>query len=100
MRVRTAANSMSYLVSTRQLPCLSGSGGIEVRSVGLDRKWQSGDRRDDPRDLPASQNDSTDSGAQHTMASAEGKLVGKALLEVHSAIEVQRSIVSALVDPE
>ena len=34
------------------------------------------------------------------MPPTEGKLVSKGLLEVHSAIKVQRGIVSAWVDPE
>ena len=96
----SAADGMSRVVGTCQASRLGRSRSIEVRSVRLNRKRKAGDHGDDSRELPASQDDSTDSRAEHIVTTTEGKLVGEALLKVQCAIEVQRGVVSAPVDVE
>src|SRR5271170_5732786 len=91
---------MKRTVGTCQAPRLRGGRSIEVRPVGRDGERKAGDCGDDSRELPASQDDRTDSRAEHIVSMAKGKLIGEALLKVQLAVIVKRGIVSTPVDIE
>src|SRR5690348_13382340 len=77
---------------------LRSARSIERASIGADVEGGARYRRNDAGDLPAAEHHRADASIETAVATTEGKLVGKALLEVQSAVEVVGRVVAALID--